>query len=215
MTENEWLVCADPVAMLDSMREKVSARKARLFACACCRNFLSITTDEQFGRAIDTAEQFADGLTSKAAMKRARQSVREIRHRLPPNKPELHSWWVALWLAEVTNSENAFDQVASEIRRLVSQGLLTDEQSPSGATLLRCVAGNPFRLAGTEPSFRVPDVDALAHSIYHKPTPEGLQKLAKSLEDAGCQDSDILDHCRHPGPHVRGCWVLDLLLGRK
>lgn len=42
-----------------------------------------------------------------------------------------------------------------------------------------------------------------------------LAILADALEDAGCDNADILDHCRSDGPHVRGCWVVDLLLGKE
>lgn len=214
MTESEWLTCADPVAMLASTAGKLSARKVRLFACACCRHFMPLSTGEQYEQAIETAEQFADARTSKAAMKRARQSVRAIRHNLP-NSPDVHAWWVALWLVEVTNSENAFDGVAPEMQRLISQGLLTAKQAPPGADLLRCILGNPFRPAQIETSWATPKAVALANAFYDSPTVEGLPMLADALEYAGCSNEDILSHCRQPGPHVRGCWVVDMVLGRR
>ena len=64
-------------------------------------------------------------------------------------------------------------------------------------------------------------IPRLAEAIYEKRRlPEGtleparLAVLADALEEAGCQDQDVLGHCRSGGEHVRGCWVIDLLLGK-
>jgi hypothetical protein len=58
-------------------------------------------------------------------------------------------------------------------------------------------------------------VARLARGIYDDRAFDRLPILADALEDAGCHDTAILDHCRQPGPHVRGCWVVDLLLGKE
>jgi hypothetical protein len=58
-------------------------------------------------------------------------------------------------------------------------------------------------------------VVTLAKAIYEDRAFDRLPILADALEDAGCTDADILAHCRQPGPHVRGCWVVDLLLGKE
>jgi hypothetical protein len=54
----------------------------------------------------------------------------------------------------------------------------------------------------------------MAQAIYNERGFDRLPILGDALEDAGCTDRDILDHCRGPGPHVRGCWAVDLLLGK-
>jgi hypothetical protein len=54
----------------------------------------------------------------------------------------------------------------------------------------------------------------IARAIYDGRAFERMPILADALEDAGCGDADILRHCREPGEHVRGCWVVDLLLGK-
>ena len=54
----------------------------------------------------------------------------------------------------------------------------------------------------------------VAQGIYYDRAFDRLPILADALEDAGCHDAAILEHCRQPGPHVRGCWVVDLLTGR-
>jgi hypothetical protein len=87
------------------------------------------------------------------------------------------------------------------------------------ADFLRDLFGNPFRLP--------PNIDRawlawsdgtvvkLTRSIYDERAFDRLPVLADALEDAGCDNADILSHCRGPGPHVRGCWVVDLLLGKQ
>jgi hypothetical protein len=87
--------------------------------------------------------------------------------------------------------------------------------------LARCVFGSPFRPGAFEPAWRTADVARLAAAAYeHRHLPSGhldaarLAVLADALEEAGCTDADVLNHCRRPGVHVRGCWVVDLLLGQ-
>jgi hypothetical protein len=65
-----------------------------------------------------------------------------------------------------------------------------------------------------EPAWRSPDVVALAKGIYEERAFDRLPILADALQDAGCDCDDILDHCRGSVPHVRGCWVVDLILGK-
>jgi hypothetical protein len=63
------------------------------------------------------------------------------------------------------------------------------------------------------PRWRTTDVVALARGIHRDQAFDRLPILADALQDAGCDDQDILDHCRRPGGHVRGCWVVDLAMG--
>src|SRR5262249_38059409 len=89
------------------------------------------------------------------------------------------------------------------------------------ADLVREVLGNPFRPVTLDPPWRTPTVKALALTAYDDRVPSTgtldpacLAVLADALEDAGCDNADLLSHLRGPGPHVRGCWALDLLLGK-
>jgi hypothetical protein len=82
------------------------------------------------------------------------------------------------------------------------------------AVLLRDIFGNPFRPTSVDPSWLTSTVAQLAEGIYQERAFDRMPILADALQDAGCDNEDILDHCRGPGPHVRGCWVVDLLLGK-
>jgi hypothetical protein len=81
--------------------------------------------------------------------------------------------------------------------------------------LLRDIFGNPFRRVAVDPAWLTPGVVELARTIYEGRAFERMPELADALEEAGCHDSAILGHCRVPGEHVRGCWVVDALLGKK
>lgn len=80
--------------------------------------------------------------------------------------------------------------------------------------LFRDIFGNPFRQIAFSPEWRTSTVVTLAKSMYDSRDFGPMPLLADALEDAGCEHADILDHCRGTGPHVRGCWVVDLVLGK-
>jgi hypothetical protein len=82
------------------------------------------------------------------------------------------------------------------------------------ALLIQDIQGNPFRRVTADPRWFTADVLALARAIYDDRAVDRLPLLADALMDAGCADADILAHCRSAGPHVRGCWVVDLALGK-
>jgi hypothetical protein len=86
------------------------------------------------------------------------------------------------------------------------------EQAPD---LLREVLGNPFHPAPIQPQWQVPEVVDLAQAVYEDERFDRLSELAIALERVGCADERILAHCRRPNDHVRGCWVVDLVLGKE
>jgi hypothetical protein len=84
--------------------------------------------------------------------------------------------------------------------------------------LLREIFHNPFRPASLSPGWGVWDAGAvrsIAQGVYEEGAFDQLPVLADALEEAGYADPRILDHLRGPASHVRGCWVLDLVLGKK
>ncbi len=88
------------------------------------------------------------------------------------------------------------------------------QQFMQQANLLRDIFGNPFHPVALDPAWRTEAVVALARAVYDDRAFDRLPVLADALEDAGCADADVLAHCRGDGPHVRGCWVVDLILGK-
>lgn len=91
----------------------------------------------------------------------------------------------------------------------------TGAEKPIQLALLHDIFNNPFRPIALECSWLTPAVVRLTQGIYDNRDFDQLPILADALEEAGCTNADILAHCRGPGPHVRGCWVVDLLLGKE
>jgi hypothetical protein len=199
MTESDWAACRDPQMMLDLVRERgqASDRKLRLFACACCR--LMDRRGNASGLAVvELAEQVADGLLPLADAL-GQEPAAGCRLIMDCWALDGDPW------SRVTRS---FAVTAQAWRTLPR------------APLLRDLFGVPFRPATLDPAWRTATVVSLAHAAYDdRQLPEGtldparLAVLADALEEAGA-DGPTLGHLRAPGPHVRGCFVIDLLLNR-
>jgi hypothetical protein len=106
------------------------------------------------------------------------------------------------WGAVSRGADAAFGQAAA-----------SEEAAQAG--FLRDIVGNPFRPAVLDPRWLTSNVLDLARAIYQECAFERMPILADALQDAGCEDADVVAHCRSLGPHVRGCWVVDLLLGKE
>ena len=83
------------------------------------------------------------------------------------------------------------------------------------ARLARDIFGNPFRLVTLDRAWLTSSTTALAKAIYEERAFDRLPVLADALEDAGCTNADMLAHCRGGGHHVRGCWVVDMILEKE
>jgi hypothetical protein len=88
-----------------------------------------------------------------------------------------------------------------------------DAEAKAVCCCLHDIFGNPFRAVTLDPNGLTPTVVALAQ-MYESRDFSAMPILADALQDAGCEDAAILGHCRGPGPHVRGCWAVDLVLGK-
>jgi hypothetical protein len=213
MTEVEWLTCTDPQLMLEFLRSKASDRKLRLFACACCRRQWHELDDPRSRAAVESAERFADGELSKSRCKADRTAALAI------SKREDFGYDAHTYAAAACGS---FPVRADLIADLVA-GWPGDEASEqkekvNQAAILRDFFGPlSFRLVVLAPAWlrwNHGTVPAIARRIYDGRAFHDLPILADALEDAGCTGADILTHCRQPGEHVRGCWVVDLILGK-
>jgi hypothetical protein len=212
MTEAEWLECEDPQRMLEFLRGKTSDRKLRLFACGCARQEWHLLIDERSQQAIELAEQFSDGRVGVQEMERARAGIAHLVNDLDDTTIKGSLQIVAATKAfEVTRTEPYFpgQHVTWSIAARGTGG------TPAAPHLLRCIFGNPLQAAALEPSCRTALIEQMAKGIYDDRRFEDLPILADALEEAGSRDQPILDHLRSPGPHVRGCWPLDLILGKE
>jgi hypothetical protein len=217
MTEADWDRSTEPQKMLKAVRAggRASKRKLRLFACACCRRIWHLLPDERSRRAVEVAERYADGRVKLQELLVAEQEARAAAHAIYAVTGDNYAALAATEAAAYT-APRAGCEAAS-----FAESALHEKRSHEWAAqagLLRCIFGNPFRLPPSAASavlaWNEGLVPRLAQAAYQERAFDHLPVLADALEDAGCADADLLGHLRGPGQHVRGCWAVDLLLGK-
>ena len=219
MMEEEWLTDLRPRVVLSLVKSNypfaLSVRKNRLFACGCYRLIWEKITLEEIRAVVVLAELCADRQLAQKKLSvmghRALQSV---------SVPVEHATDIDLLrhsaaLLGTTINPNRVAQltwfaVDPEYRNQHMISYICPEQ----AGLVRCVYGNPFRPVAFDPKWRTEHTVGLALRMYDDREFAVMPILADALEEAGCDTADILTHCREPGVHVRGCWVVDLVLGK-
>jgi hypothetical protein len=241
--------------MLQFLQGRISVRKARLFAIACCRRIWHILTNQEGRDALAVAGQFAEGeltfeqvcelhdhlwhisFSAIDGFRREKEnnlictSVGAVSETLQEERFFLDTSWVTGYRrgGSIKAPFSAALAVAHWHRKDDADGIHWDafkEEYREQAGVLREIVGNPFRAISLDPAWLAWNdhgIVKLAEAIYQERAfPTGfldnarLAILADALEEAGCANPDILKHCREQGGvHVRGCWVIDLLLGKE
>jgi hypothetical protein len=227
MTEAEWLAKQqNPETILNFLRGKgPSDRKLRLFAVACCRRVWNLLTPQQQGQ-VGAAEQFADGRIDKKQLKDSRGPI-PARFPDPAHEAtQVGSWTAArqgAHHAKIAAGAAAWHarqrQGASETRILArarDEAWAVERKAQSA--ILRDLSAHLVRPVAVDRrwlTWNGGTIPTLAQAIYDDRAFDRLPILADALEEAGCADVDLLAHCRSGGEHARGCWVVDLLLGKE
>jgi hypothetical protein len=212
MTEEEWFGLTDADRAFQQLGRALSDRRGRLMSCAFVRLVWDSLTDERSRRAVEVAELFADGVVSEYERIVAESKARDVEKGWSSQSGPQHLYFRAI-AAKMTVIRTAN---ASTVCRFVS-GFTHERNTLQAeiAKLLRDTVGNPFRPTPFSPSWRTDTAVLLASQMYESRDFSAMPILADALQDAGCENADILEHCRGEGPHVRGCWVVDLVLGKK
>jgi hypothetical protein len=239
MTEHEWWHGRDPDAMIDWLFYDLRAatRKFRLFWVAACRELLPLVLDyPELAEVLDLIEEEPDAelVIPRSRLRHAAYDRVVARHGpYESGNPEWNAY-LAIALAD-ERDDGWLDPRTRDPSR--EQSLSWRDPGPTPRVVTRyCALANPFR--GTthhiallheifgplpfrdlaaDPSWFTSDVFALARGIYDEKAFDRMPILADALQDAGCTDEEVLRHCRqkpHRWEHVRGCWVIDLLLGQ-
>jgi hypothetical protein len=227
MDEAEWLAFTHLNEVpIDFLNERVSDRKRRLFAVACCRRIWHLLERGTLREVVQAAEEIAEGMMNEACLASLRSAVDLLAD--PQKHSTFHACAVKWAVGSHVNghtpaqyAKEALGYAASRRSWSAKYVAALKAEQPTQNALLRDIAGNPFRPVTLSPAWHTPAVLALAQAAYDNRSlpagtldPERLAVLADALEEAGCTDADILGHLRGPGPHVRGCFVIDTLLDK-
>jgi hypothetical protein len=237
MLPKGWAESADAIRMVRGLlrqRPTPTLRKLRLYGVATCRRFWDRLPGAEARAAVETLEAYIEGQAVWRDVVAARRRASEAHIHTAATAFGLES--VATRLAEVhagyywelvdfTLNQSAYlggverGQAYDTGYNWVVAGLRPDLQAgfsdPDQAALVRCVFGGAARKSGLERRQVTATVVGLARTMYDSRDFSGMPILADALQDAECEDEQVLVHCRTPGAHVRGCWVIDLILGRK
>jgi hypothetical protein len=224
-------------------RSPKGRRKLRFFACGCCRQIWQLIEDERSRRIVEISEQRADGLADCRELAEAKAAAEsawsgygaDVASAGLSSMARIRGVGAAIGTALQTAAKESY-----EAARVASFGALCavgaywsidwpspawDAQEINQSDMIRCIFGNPFRPSPPLPpavlAWNDGTVRRIAEGIYHeRRMPEGtldkarLAILSDALLDAGCDDEQLMGHCRSDGPHLRGCWAIDLILGK-
>jgi len=228
MTEQEWLTSADPEVLIWILWQlakrgtyRPGDRKLSLIACACCRerdpggppHGATCHAVAAARLAVEAAERYADGLASREELEGASIAASgaamdgNLSSRLRGDS------WLA-WNLSSRLRGDSWSPAEHAIR--FDRSVPARQEKQVG--FLRCIFGNPFRPVTLAPAWLTWHdglLVSMAQKMYDSRDFSDMPVLADALEEAGCTNLDILSHCRSGGEHVRGCWVVDLLLGKE
>jgi hypothetical protein len=231
VTESQWLAATDPMPMLVCLRDQFAAtrtaaarRKLRLFVCASCRRALPLLQDQRCWRAVEVAERAAEREASAGELAEAKAAAQVVARAAlfrPRTGGGIDREWHAAEAAYRAAEAQVWTAAAyAPHEASLAAGNKIKEDDKVQCDLLRCVFGNPFRPVAVDRAWQTPTIVSLAQAAYDErlmpsgelePTRTGV--LADALEDTGA--SALVEHLRWAGPHVRGCWPLDLLLEKE
>jgi hypothetical protein len=225
MTEEEWMACdPDEMYFRAVARLKSSVRKKDLFCLACARLIWDMLEDDArkpfrwLEEHVGERERPRSTGHVRELFEGAAQSLYDAHHRREGGASGAathvaYDFWAG-WYSY------AFPNLCEDYA--VFRDVLGERPHDLLVSIIRDLFGNPFRPVSFDPGWLTPTVVNLARAAYEERIiPSGeldierLAVLSDALEEAGCDNEDILNHLRSPGPHVRGCWALDLVLGKE
>lgn len=215
MTETEWLTSNDPWSLLQVVeRSRPAERKVRLLNAAICRRFWDYLPEASKAILVES-ELIADGLEEcvddMELCWRANAVVGTI------DRGYLTKWFPSAKVRRDAAAAVCYAVIPNELWGAVGYFWALDpkEKGPH-STIIRDVFGDLFRPAAPmNPSLLMPHILALARDMYDSRAFERMPELGKALREAGCTNEEILGHCEQEGLHCRGCWLVDVLLGKK
>ena len=218
MNEQTWTTSANLNHLVDYvLRGRVSIRRLRTFAIACHR---LVWDKMQVAEAVELIERVEQYNNRQVEWEEVSQSLTKWHARLVNLRCEWETLSfpaiirAAAMLGELANNRSS--AIVHSCHPVLTMLYGADyDSSGQAADLLRCVLGNLFQPKPNPLTWKTTSVCDLAKSQYITRTFNAMPILADALEEAGCDHAEVLAHCRDPAlTHVRGCWVVDLVLGK-
>jgi hypothetical protein len=233
VTEDEWRTGNDPLPLIEFLWGRSSDRKLRLFAVCCCRLIWKHIRKRRSRAAVDASERYAEELIDAEELAARHDAAYAAFQEAPDDTPEELLTAIAsdVALQDAVEAARTATGVSSLIAHFAAYGEndelpYSDErqstyevrkatENSAQCCLLRDIFGNPFRPVSFSPEWRTDTAVSLARQMYESRDFSAMPILADALQDAGCDSAEVLNHCRNEGAHVRGCWVVDRVLGKE
>ena len=198
----------EPICVADLIR-RATVRQLRLHACGCMRlNLPKRKPRREVLRLIEVAERYADGEVGVAALRAAYADRSKYRM---PKKWAGDSEWA---FTDDSGLQRVWDGAVAANRTYYPAEKDYRFALPRYRVFEELIGPDP--LPAFAPEWRTDTAVSLARGMYESRDFSAMPILADALQDAGCDNADILNHCRDANqPHVRGCWVVDLVLGKQ
>jgi hypothetical protein len=218
MTEAEWLACdPDEMYFRAVAQLKSSARKKDLFCLACARLIWNLLEDDArkpfqwLEEHVGEREQPRSTGHVRELFEGAARSLYDAHHRREGGVSGAavhvaYDFWAGWY-------EYAFPNLCEDYA--IFRDVLGEKPHNLLVSIIRDTFGNPFRPVTFAHEWHTSTAVAIARQMYESCNFSPMPILADALQDAGCDNEDILNHCRQPGAHVRGCWVVDAVLDKK
>ena len=205
MDARGWGTAKKPHSLFFAAYGSAPPRKASLCLCACIRLFWDLITNASFQHAVNVWERVADNMPPQEDV----DALRKVCRAFPYH--QTGDWRAYKAVIELVESTPVPWRVMGEVLQVIRD----QPGRQQLCAIIRDVFGNPFRPVTFHPDWRTDTAVTLARQMYDSREFSAMPILADALQDAGCDNDELLTHCRDANQvHVRGCWVVDLVLDK-
>lgn len=202
---------------MSRLLEALTPREHQFFACMCCRSIYDCLIDASSKNALIVAEQFLLGEATKEELIKARDTAYATAGKIiydGVNYDKLHAAAYAAAHTASAASANTTNHAAAAARNASYTVAVTRKNvyiaTTTGEQKKQVIFSNEVHNPGKD--FKHPDAAQMARAIRQERAWDQIKYLGDLLQDLGCDDKVILDHCYQDIEHGLGCWVVEMIL---